>query len=217
MYTYTIPSPIIPISHFPDLPHSSLNQKSLLLQAALTIPAQLHTTELAVLTANALHVNARNLVLYPACNPIEAPWSLIRAAAWDCTALTMADEMRRHVDADYFAVRCQLVIFLGAERGRREEFRGVKVKEKEIGEGKAKIGRKMGKGGKGCGKRKGGHYRSKQNSKPPQSPNPKRKQTPQNHTSHPDERKHVKDERDVELQVKAFVKGVLDGGWEVEG
>src|ERR1700729_3733344 len=98
MYTYTLPSPIVPSLSFFNSLHSSLNQKSLLLQAALTIPAQLHTTELAVFIANALHVNARNLVLYPACNPIEAPWSLITATAWDCTALTMADEMRRHVD-----------------------------------------------------------------------------------------------------------------------
>ena len=83
---------------------------------------------------------------------------------------------------------------------------------------KRKRGRKRARsvGGR-VGKRKGGHYRSKQDSKPPQSPNPKRKQTPQNHASHPDKRKHVKDERDVELQVKAFVEGVLDGGWEVEG
>ena len=83
---------------------------------------------------------------------------------------------------------------------------------------KRKRGRKRARsvGGR-VGKRKGGHYRSKQDSKPPQSPNPKRKQTPQNHASHPDKRKHVKDKRDVELQVKAFVEGVLDGGWEVEG
>ena len=83
---------------------------------------------------------------------------------------------------------------------------------------KRKRGRKRGRsvGGR-VGKRKGVNHRSKQDSKAPQSPNPERKQTPQNHASHPDEREHVKDKRDVELQVQAFVEGVLDGGREVEG
>lgn len=83
-------------------------------------------------------------------------------------------------------------------------------------EGKEKGGG-TGASAEGCGKGKGVPYRSKQNRKPPQRPNPKRAQTPQYHASRPDKRKHVKDERDVELQVKAFVEGVLDGGGEAQG
>jgi hypothetical protein len=134
--THTPFLPFIHTSPFSKLTPLFPNQKSLLLQAALTIPAQLHTTELAVLTANALQVNARNLVLYSACNPIEAPWSLIRATAWDCTALTMAEEMRRHVDADYFAVRRQLMIFLRGwgGKGLGRGMKGDEGKGKEIGE-----------------------------------------------------------------------------------
>ena len=65
----------------------------------------------------------------------------------------MAEEMRRHVDADYFAVRRQLLITLGGRRGRDREKGNGKREEgkKKVERSKRQEGEKKGQEGGGKG------------------------------------------------------------------
>lgn len=81
--------------------HISMQNYSLLLKSALTIPAPSQTRLESELSAKALHVKARSPTIVEAeISAFAAPF--INSTPFCCTTDTMTEEMKRQMEADYW-------------------------------------------------------------------------------------------------------------------